>query len=112
MKKELEIYELILLLKFTATEQEVSQKIDYYKNLLTEKGSQLMVKNYGKKSLAYPIKGFDMAISIQLVYVGNGDLVKLLNTEMKRDEAIIRAITTKLVEQNISKSKEFSALLE
>jgi len=110
MKKELEIYELVLLLKFTLTEPEVLQKLDYYKNLLTAKGSQVMVKNYGKKSLAYPIKGFDMAISIQLVYLGNGNIVKLLNTEIQRDESILRAITTKLVDQTIS--KEYKSLLQ
>ena len=61
MKKELELYELVLLLKFTATEGETNEKIQNYKEFLTARGSQVMVKNQGKRSLAYPIKGFETA---------------------------------------------------
>ena len=107
MKKDVEMYELVLLLKFTLTEQEVLKKLDYYKNFLTLKGSQVMSKIHGKKSLAYSIQGFDTSISIQLIYLGNGNLVKLLNTELQRDENILRAITTKLVNKNLSEDSNF-----
>ena len=100
MKKELQLYELVLLLKFTTTEQETNAKINHYRDFFTEKGSQVMVKNHGKISLAYPIKGFDTATSIQLVYLGNGELIRQLNTQIQRDESILRSITTKLVDKN------------
>ena len=103
MKKELELYELILLLKFTSTESETNDRIQRYKDFLTERGSQVMVKNQGKRSLAYPIKGFDTATSVQVVYLGNGDLVKQIGTEIQRDEFILRAITTKLMHENLAK---------
>ena len=98
MKKELEIYELMLLLKPTLMEQNINEKIDYYKNFLTQKGSQVMVKNCGLKSLAYQIKGLDSGLSIQLVYLGNGDVIQQLNTQINRDESILRAINTKLAQ--------------
>jgi ribosomal protein S6 len=101
MKKELELYELVMLLRFTTTEQETTEKIERYRTLFTDKGSQVMVKNHGKISLAYPIKGFETAIYVQMVYLGNGELIKQLNTEIQRDETILRSITTKLHEQNI-----------
>ena len=103
LKKELELYELILLLKFTSTEAETNEKIQLYKDFLTEKGSQVMVKNQGKRSLAYPIKGFDTATSVQLVYLGNGELIKQINTVIQRDETVLRAITTKLMDESLSK---------
>ena len=103
MKKELELYELILLLKFTSTEAETNEKIQLYKDFLTERGSQVMVKNQGKRSLAYPIKGFDTATSVQLVYLGNGELIKQINTVIQRDETVLRAITTKLMDESLSK---------
>ena len=90
MKNELQIYELMLLVKPTLTENLINEKVEYYKNLLTKKGSQLMVKNFGKKSLSYLIKGFDTGTSLQLVYIGNGDLVKQINIEIQRDESILR----------------------
>jgi|TARA_B100000768_G_scaffold129663_1_gene120269 small subunit ribosomal protein S6 len=103
IKKELELYELILLVKFTSTESETNDRIQRYKDFLTERGSQVMVKNQGKRSLAYPIKGFDTATSVQIVYLGNGDLVKQIGTEIQRDEFILRAITTKLMDDNLAK---------
>ena len=103
MKKELELYELVLLLKFTSTEVETNERIQRYKDFLVERGSQVMVKNQGKRSLAYPIKGFETATSVQFVYLGNGELIKLLNTELQRDEFILRSITTKLMDDNLLK---------
>jgi small subunit ribosomal protein S6 len=99
MKKELEFYELVLLMNFTSTEQETVQRIDYYRDLLTGKGSQVMVKNHGKRPLAYPIQRFDTATYIQMIYLGNGDLVTAISKEIKRDSSVLRAITTKIVDQ-------------
>lgn len=98
MKKEIELYEIIYLLKPSFSSQEISSKIDYYQTFLTEQGSQVMVQNRGKRSLSYPIKGFESANYIQMVYLGNGKLVNALNKEIKRDESILRNITTRLPE--------------
>ena len=102
MSKELELYELVLLIKFTSTDTETKERIERYRNFLSEKGSQVMIKNHGKRSLAYPIKGFETASYIQIVYLGNGKLVNQIGTEVQRDELILRAITTKLNDQNVS----------
>ena len=69
MKKELELYELVLLLKFTSTEAETNERIQRYKDFLTERGSQVMVKNQGKRSLAYPIKGFETANLLSNLFI-------------------------------------------
>ena len=103
MKKELELYELILLFRATSTDAETNERINYFKTFLTEKGSQVIVKNQGKKYLAYPIQRCETATSVQFVYLGNGELIKLLNTELQRDEFILRSITTKLMDDNLSK---------
>ena len=101
-KKELELYELVLLLKFTTVEETTKQKIDFYRNFLVEKGSKVMVKNNGKKSLAYPIKGFETATSVQIVYIGNDSVIRQVNTEIQRDEFILRGLTTKLMDQTVA----------
>ena len=102
MKKEIGLYELVLLFSYTATEKEIVERVEYYRDSLLKKGSQVMVKNHGKRSLAYPIKGFETATFVQLVYCGNGDLIKEINVEIQRDDAILRAITTKLLDENVS----------
>ena len=101
-KKELELYELVLLLKFTTVEEETKERIEFYKNFITTQGSQVMVKNHGKKSLAYPIKGFETATSVQLVYIGNDSIIRQVKTQIQRDEFILRGLTTKLVDQSVA----------
>ena len=98
MKKEIELYEVIYLVNPSFTQQEISSKMEYYKTFLTQKGSQVMVQNRGKRALSYPIKGFESANYIQMIYLGNGTLVTALNKEIKRDESILRNITTRLPE--------------
>jgi ribosomal protein S6 len=60
-----------------------------------------MVKNNGKISLAYAIKNFDTAMYIQMIYLGNGQVIKQLDTELQRDESLLRFVTTKLLEQSV-----------
>tara|TARA_B110000483_G_C17812349_1_gene395619 strand:+ start:179 stop:502 length:324 start_codon:yes stop_codon:yes gene_type:complete len=101
-KKELEFYELVLLFKFTTVEETTRERIEFYRDFIKEKGTQVMVKNHGKKSLAYPIKGFETATSVQLVYPGNDTLIKQINVEIQRDEFVLRGLTTKLMDQNVA----------
>ena len=98
MKKEIELYEIIYLVNPSFTQQEITDKINQYQTFLTEQGSQVMVQNRGKRALSYPIKGFESANYIQMVYLGNGKLVTALNKAIKRDESILRNITTRLPE--------------
>lgn len=104
-KTEIGLYEIIYLIKPNLTQQEVTEKMEYYQNFLTQKGSEVMIQNRGKRVLSYPIKGVENANYIQMIYLGNGNLVSALNTEIGRDESIIRNITTRLPEINNITSK-------
>ncbi len=96
MYKELEYYEAIYLISPNLTEQEVSTKMEFYQNFLQNKGSQVTVQNRGKRSLSYSIKGFETANFIQMVYVGNGNLLKVLTKEILRDTRVLRHLITKM----------------
>ena len=96
MDKELEYYEAIYLISPNLTEQEVSTKMEFYQNFLQNKGSQVTVQNRGKRSLSYPIKGFETANFIQMLYVGNGNLLKVLTKEILRDTRVLRHLITKM----------------
>jgi len=102
VKKELELYELVLLIKFTAVDGAVNERVDFYRDFIKDKGTQVMVKNNEKKSLAYPIKGFETATSVQFVYLGNDDLIRQINTQIQRDDFVLRGLTTKLMDQSIA----------
>ena len=96
MYKELEYYEAIYLISPNLTEQEVSTKMEFYQNFLQNKGRQVTVQNRGKRSLSYPIKGFETANFIQMLYVGNGNLLKVLTKEILRDTRVLRHLITKM----------------
>ena len=96
MQKEVELYEVLYLLNPSFTDDEITQKIEFYRTFLMNRGSQVMIRNRGKRSLSYPIKGFETANFIQMVYLGNGDLVSALDKEIIRDTAVLRYLTTKL----------------
>ena len=100
--KELKLYELVLLFKFTTVEETTRERIEFYRDFIKEKGTQVMVKNHGKKSLAYPIKGFEFATSVQIVYLGNDTLIRQINVELQRDEFVLRGLTTKLMDQSVA----------
>ncbi len=96
MRKELELYEILFLLDPNLVENEIANKIEFYQDFLTAKGSKVMVQNQGRKSLSYVIKNFEAANFIQMVFLGNGQLVDLLNRTIRRDERVLRHIVTKL----------------
>ena len=102
VRKDLELYELVLLFKVTTVEDATRERIDFYTDFLKKRGTAVMVKNEGEKSLTYPIKGFDTATSVKIVYLGNDTLVRQVNTEVLRDEFILRGLTTKLIDKSIT----------
>ena len=96
MQKDLELYEVLYLVDPTFTEVELENKVDFYRDFLTQRGSQVMVQNRGKRSLRYNIKGFETANYIQMTYVANQKLIKSLDIEIRRDDAILRHLTTRV----------------
>ena len=96
MQKELELYEILYLINPSFTEQELENKIEFYRDFLTKKGSQVMVQNRGKRSLSYNIRGFETANYIQMVYVGNKKLINSLDVTISRDDSILCHLTTKV----------------
>ena len=96
MREKTKVYEITYLINPSLTKQEVSNKINYYLNFLIKKGSKAIILKNEKRALNYPIKKFESANYIEMVYSGNGKLVSLLNKEVKRDENVIRNITIKL----------------
>ena len=96
MQKELELYEVLYLLNPNFSKKEIENKIEFYRNFLTKKGSQVMVQNRGKRNLSYSVKGFDTANYIQMLYIGNKKLINTLDITIKRDESILRHLTMKI----------------
>jgi ribosomal protein S6 len=106
MKKQLELYELVLLLKSASAGIETLERVDFYRDFLRTKGSQVLVKNHGTRSLAYPIKGFETATNVQFIFPGNGDLLKQVTTQVQRDDFVLRSLINKLADNEVEETLE------
>ena len=60
MRKELELYELILLLNYTLTEAETTEKVERYRDFLTEKTSDLLDRTQALKQSGYDVSTRDL----------------------------------------------------
>src|SRR6056297_1112113 len=96
MQKELELYEMLYLVDPGITESDLESKTSFYRDFLTNRGSQVMVQNRGKRSLSYKIRGCEPANYIQMIYVGNQKLRTILDTTIRRDSSVLRSLTTKI----------------
>ena len=96
MQKDLELYEILYLVNPNFTETELEAKVEFYRDFLIQRGSQVMIQNRGKRSLSYNIKGFESASYIQMTYVANQKLIKSLDVAINRDESILRHLTTRV----------------
>ena len=74
LKKELQIYELVLFFKVNLSESKLKTIIGKYKDFLIGKGSQVMIK-YNKNLFEDPVKNRDAATYIQIFYVSDVSLM-------------------------------------
>lgn len=97
MKKSIECYETLLLINPVFTKQQINETIDGYNAFLKELGTAITAPtDYGRRTLAYPIKNLDTAHFFQIMFLGNGDIIKQLQIKFGRDEDILRTIITKV----------------
>nr|YP_010330095.1 ribosomal protein S6 [Porphyridium aerugineum]UNJ17811.1 ribosomal protein S6 [Porphyridium aerugineum] len=96
-------YETIYIVKPDLSDEIVLGLINKYQNTLIKNGGKnIFIQNRGRRHLAYPIKRYHDGVYIQMNYEGNGTLVKGLERDMRFDDNIIRLLTIKQNNINIS----------
>ena len=64
--------------------------------MLVEKGAQnIVTQNRGRRHLKYTMKKFKDGIYIQMNYEANGEVISLLEKNMRIDEQVLRFMTVK-----------------
>ena len=75
----------------------MEEAVKKFEDLLKEKGCEIVAKeNWGLKKLAYPIQLKKNGFYTLIEFKGEGTVVADLETAYKRDERVIRYLTTKL----------------
>jgi len=89
-------YETIYILKPDVTDDINLSLVNYYKNLIKQKGGEnILIQHRGRRHLSYNIIHYYDGIYVQMNYQGNGKIVNFLEKSMLLNENIIRYLTIK-----------------
>ena len=75
----------------------MKEAVAKFETILTNNGAEIVFKNFwGMRKLAYPIQKKSTGFYQLIEYKAEGSVIETLETELKRDERIIRFLTVKL----------------
>lgn len=90
-------YETVFILTPVLSDQQTKDAVEKYKNLISAQGGQIInLENMGLKQLAYPIQKKSNGFYVLIEFAAEPSFIKTLEIEYKRDERIIRFLTTAL----------------
>ena len=96
MNDQQSYYETMYILRPDIAEDEVTNHIDKYNNLLEEFGGNILDSQMrGKRRLAYPIAKHREGIYVQLSHQGDGQHIFKIEKAMRLSEDVIRYMTVK-----------------
>jgi small subunit ribosomal protein S6 len=94
-----QIYEMMYILRPNLLEEQISENVTKYRNLLKEQGAtNLQIKFWGRRRLAYPIAKHQEGIYILMYYQAEGQQVAVIERSMRLSEDVIRYLTIKPTE--------------
>lgn len=89
-------YEVLFILKPTLTEEEVSAKLDFVKEVLTKNGAQIeSVVPMGTRKLAYKIKKYERGTYFVIYFKAPTNLIAELERVLRITEEVIRFLIVK-----------------
>ncbi len=90
-------YETVFILNPVLSEDQIKETVKKYEDLLVSKGAKMISQeNWGLKKLAYPIQHKKSGFYHLFEFTAEGDAVKDLEVEFRRDERFMRYITVSL----------------
>ena len=90
-------YETVFILTPVLSEEQMKEAVAKFETILTNNGAEIVFKNFwGMRKLAYPIQKKSTGFYQLIEYKAEGSVIETLETELKRDEGIIRFLTVKL----------------
>ena len=90
-------YETVFILTPVLSEEQMKEAVAKFETILTNNGAEIVFKNFwGMRKLAYPIQKKSTGFYQLIEYKAEGSVIETLETELKRDERIIRFLTVKL----------------
>ncbi|EAI4447180.1 30S ribosomal protein S6 [Campylobacter lari] len=89
-------YEVLFILKPTLTEEEVSAKLEFVKEVLTKNGAEIeSVVPMGTRKLAYKIKKYERGTYFVIYFKAPTNLIAELERVLRITEEVIRFLIVK-----------------
>ena len=90
-------YETVFILTPVLNEGQVQETVEKFSQVLKENSADLIsTETWGLRKLAYPIQKKSTGYYFTLTYNGSGNIVDVLELAFRRDERVIRFLTTVL----------------
>ncbi|MFN8777065.1 MAG: 30S ribosomal protein S6 [Flavobacteriales bacterium] len=107
-------YETVFIMTPVLSEDQAAETVEKFKKFLKGKGAKIKhEENWGLRKLAYPIQKKTTGFYYLLEFEVDGEAITPFETEFRRDERILRFLTTSMDKYHIqyaesrrSKSKE------
>ena len=90
-------YETVFILTPVLSDEQMKEAVKKYEDHLTGAGAEIVhEENWGMKKLAYPIQKKSTGFYQLIEYKAEGNVIADVETELKRDERVMRFLTVKL----------------
>jgi len=90
-------YESVIIFTPVLSEEQLKEAVSKYRSMITENGGELVhEENWGLTKLAYPINKKTTGFYHIYEYKASGDFVSKFELAFRRDERIMRYLTTSL----------------
>ena len=90
-------YETVFILTPVLSEAQIKEAVEKFKKTLTDNGAEIVhEEHWGLRKLAYTIQHKNTGYYQLIQFKANASIVATLETDYKRDERVMRYLTTKL----------------
>lgn len=90
-------YETVFILNPVLSEDQAKDAVDKFVKVLKKTGADVVnIEHWGLKKMAYPINKKSTGFYNMIEFKAEGPVVDTLETEYRRDESIMRFLTTAL----------------
>ena len=90
-------YETVFIVTPVLSEDQMKEAVKKYEDYLAKAGAEIVhEEHWGMRKLAYPIQKKSTGFYQLIEYKAEGDVIANVETELKRDERVLRFLTVKL----------------
>ncbi len=96
-------YETVFIMTPVLSEDQAAETVEKFKKFLKDNNAKLIhEESWGLRKLAYPIQKKSTGFYHLLEFENDGTAIRAFETEFRRDERVIRFLTTKMEKHHIA----------